>query len=151
MTTTKTDNFSSLAAFIWSVADTLRGDFKQSEYGRVILPFTILRRLECVLEPTRDDVVKELHKRKSSKGSVTSYLEKASGFSFFNSTNLDLSKLGINDTKPNLETYVESFSENVADIFQQFHFQDVIDRLHHANLLFHVCARRKLALSHKMD
>ena len=53
-----TENHSQLAAFIWSVADLLRGDFKRSQYGRVILPFTLLRRLECVLEPTRDEVLR---------------------------------------------------------------------------------------------
>jgi len=51
------ENNSQIAAFIWSVADLLRGDFKQSQYGRVILPFTLLRRLECVLEPTKDNVL----------------------------------------------------------------------------------------------
>ena len=53
-----TENHSQTAAFIWSVADLLRGDFKQSQYGRVILPFTLLRRLECVLEPTKAKVLK---------------------------------------------------------------------------------------------
>lgn len=52
-----TQNFSQTAAFIWSVADLLRGDFKQSQYGRIILPFTLLRRLECVLEDTKAAVV----------------------------------------------------------------------------------------------
>nr|WP_240348932.1 type I restriction-modification system subunit M N-terminal domain-containing protein [Pectobacterium aquaticum] len=51
------NNFSSIAAFLWSVADLLRGDFKQSQYGRIILPFTLLRRLECVLEATKPDVL----------------------------------------------------------------------------------------------
>ena len=58
-------NFSQTAAFIWSVADLLRGDFRQSQYGRVILPFTLLRRLECVLAPTKDAVVAE-HQRISA-------------------------------------------------------------------------------------
>lgn len=141
MSKANTENFSSIAAFIWSVADTLRGDFKQSEYGRVILPFTVLRRLECVLEPTRQAVVEEKKKHKRTKVPVTPYLEKAAGFSFFNTSALALDKLGTNDTKANLETYVESFSENVADIFQNFNFQDIIDRLHKADLLFHVCGK----------
>ena len=55
-------NFSQTAAYIWSLADLLRGDFKQSQYGRVILPFTILRRLECVLEATRPKVIKQIGK-----------------------------------------------------------------------------------------
>ncbi len=52
-----TESHSQTAAFIWSVADLLRGDFKQSPYGRIILPFTLLRRLECVLEPTKAAVL----------------------------------------------------------------------------------------------
>ena len=47
------------AAFIWSVADLLRGDYKQSEYGKVILPLTVIRRLDCVLEPTKEAVLDE--------------------------------------------------------------------------------------------
>lgn len=138
MSKANAENFSSIAAFIWSVADTLRGDFKQSEYGRVILPFTVLRRLECVLEPTRQAVVDEKKKHKGSKVPIEPFMEKAAGFSFYNTTYLTLDKLGINDTKANLETYVESFSTNVADIFENFNFQDVIDRLHKANILYQV-------------
>jgi len=138
MSKANAENFSSIAAFIWSVADTLRGDFKQSEYGRVILPFTVLRRLECVLEPTRQAVVDEKKKHKGSKVPLEPFMEKAAGFTFYNTTNLTLDKLGINDTKANLETYVESFSSNVADVFENFNFQDVIDRLHKANILYQV-------------
>lgn len=141
MSKSNTENFSSIAAFIWSVADTLRGDFKQSEYGRVILPLTVLRRLECVLAPTRSAVLEEKKKHKGSKIPVQPFLEKAAGFSFYNTSNITLDNLGTNDTKANLETYVESFSDNVLDIFQNFNFQDVIDRLHKANILFHVCGQ----------
>ena len=54
-----TENHSQTAAFLWSIADLLRGDFKQSQYGRIILPFTLLRRMECVLAPTKEEVVKQ--------------------------------------------------------------------------------------------
>lgn len=141
MSKTNTENFSSIAAFIWSVADTLRGDFKQSEYGRVILPLTVLRRLECVLAPTRSAVIEEKKKHKGSKIPVQPFLEKAAGFYFYNTSNITLDNLGTNDTKANLETYVESFSENVLDIFQNFNFQDVIDRMHKSNILIHVCGQ----------
>lgn len=60
-------NFSQIAAFLWSVADLLRGDFKQSQYGRIILPFTLLRRLECVLETTKEAVIAEAQKVKAMK------------------------------------------------------------------------------------
>ncbi|MGJ4733672.1 type I restriction-modification system subunit M [Leptospira levettii] len=141
MSKVKSENFSSLASFIWSVADTLRGDFKQSEYGRIILPFTVLRRLECVLEKTREKVLEEKKKHKGSKVPLQPFLEKASGFTFYNTSNLTLERLGTNDTKSNLESYVESFSDNVADIFENFNFQDIIDKLHKANLLFQICGK----------
>lgn len=141
MSKTNNENFTSLAAFIWAVADLLRGDFRQSEYGKVILPFTVLRRMECVLEPTREAVLNEMKKHKGSKVPVEAFLKKASKLPFYNSTNITLANLGINDTKPNLENYIESFSANVVDIFEYFHFQDIIDRLHNGNLLFQVCAK----------
>ena len=68
-----------LSSFIWSVADLLRGDFKQSEYGKVILPFTVLRRLDCVLEPTKDTVLAELAKRKKAGLNPESFLLRKSG------------------------------------------------------------------------
>jgi len=58
-----TENHSQTAAFLWSIADLLRGDFKQSQYGRIILPFTLLRRMECVLAPTKDEVIKPSHRK----------------------------------------------------------------------------------------
>ena len=97
-------NFSSMAAFIWSVADLLRGDFKQSEYGRVILPFTLLRRLECVLEPTREAVIEECEKHKENPFMLEQLVPLVAKQSFFNSSKLTLSNLGANDTRQNLET-----------------------------------------------
>ena len=82
-------NFSQTAAFIWSVADLLRGDFKQSQYGRVILPFTLLRRLECVLAETKDAVVAKYDELKTStlpEDAKEKYLLRASGLSFFNTS-----------------------------------------------------------------
>lgn len=80
-------NFSQTAAFIWSVADLLRGDFKQSQYGRVILPFTLLRRLECVLAETKDAVVAKYDELKNSplpEDAKEKFLLRASTLSFFN-------------------------------------------------------------------
>ncbi|MBK4616965.1 type I restriction-modification system subunit M N-terminal domain-containing protein, partial [Enterobacter hormaechei] len=102
-------NFSQTAAFIWSVADLLRGDFKQSQYGRVILPFTLLRRLECVLAETKDAVVAKYDELKMSplpEDAKEKFLLRASGFSFFNTSKMDLGKMGQNDIKANLESYV---------------------------------------------
>ena len=75
------ENFSTTAAFIWSVADLLRGDFKQSQYGRIILPFTLLRRLECVLAPTKAAVLAEYDKRKDSDLPLDAFLKKATKLS----------------------------------------------------------------------
>jgi len=83
-------NFSSTAAFIWSVADLLRGDFKQSDYGKVILPFTLLRRLECVLEPTRNAVLTEYEKRKGLRIPLDQFLIRKAGHSFYNTSRMNL-------------------------------------------------------------
>ena len=90
-------NFSQTAAYIWSLADLLRGDFKQSQYGRVILPFTILRRLECVLQPTKDAVLDQVKTLTSMAGledeARGKFLLKAAGQSFYNTSPMDLSKM----------------------------------------------------------
>ncbi|MEH6650612.1 MAG: type I restriction-modification system subunit M N-terminal domain-containing protein [Motiliproteus sp.] len=101
-------NFSQTAAFIWSIADLLRGDFKQSQYGRVILPFALLRRLECVLEPSKAAVLAQYTKVKDMPSITEESLEKmvlrATDANFFNSSPMDLSKLGEAGIKDNLRT-----------------------------------------------
>src|SRR3954467_13005518 len=82
-----------LSAFIWSVADLLRGDFKQSDYGKVILPFTVLRRLDCVLEPTKSAVLTELAARTKGKVNPEPFLLRKSKQSFYNTSPLDLKKV----------------------------------------------------------
>lgn len=134
-------NFSQTAAFIWSVADLLRGDFKQSQYGRVILPFTLLRRLECVLAETKDAVVAKYDELKTSplpEDAKEKFLLRASGFSFFNTSKMDLGKMGQNDIKANLESYVQAFSPDAREIFEHFKFSEFVGLLEDANLLFKV-------------
>ncbi|CDG18647.1 type I restriction-modification system subunit M [Xenorhabdus doucetiae] len=134
-------NFSQTAAFIWSVADLLRGDFKQSQYGRVILPFTLLRRLECVLAATKDAVVAEAEKLKTSplpEEAKEKFLLRASGLTFFNSSPMNLGKMGQNDIAVNLENYIQSFSKDAREIFEHFNFSDFVSLLQDANLLFKV-------------
>nr|WP_275358290.1 type I restriction-modification system subunit M N-terminal domain-containing protein [Xenorhabdus bovienii] len=134
-------NFSQTAAFIWSVADLLRGDFKQSQYGRVILPFTLLRRLECVLAATKDAVVAEAEKLKTSRlpeEAKEKFLLRASGLTFFNSSPMDLGKMGQNDIKDNLENYIQSFSRDAREIFGHFNFSEFVSLLQDANLLYKV-------------
>jgi type I restriction enzyme M protein len=131
-------NFSSTAAFIWSVADLLRGDFKQSDYGKVILPFTLLRRLECVLEPTRDAVLAEYEKRKGLGIPLDQFLIRKAGQSFYNTSRMNLDTLGETGTCDNLESYIGDFSSNARDIFDNFRFAAIIQRLDEANLLYQI-------------
>ena len=127
-----------LSSFIWSVADLLRGDYKQSEYGKVILPFTVLRRLDLVLEKTKAGVLAEFEKRKATKVNPEPFLLKKAGHLFFNTSPLDMKKLmGDQDhIKENLYAYTQGFSPNVRDIFEAFEFHTQIDRLAKAGLLY---------------
>lgn len=128
-----------LSSFIWSVADLLRGDYKQSEYGKVILPFTVLRRLDCVLEPTKPAVLKELARRAGAGVNPEPFLLRATGgLLFYNTSPLDLKKLmGDQDhIGENLRAYVQGFSPSVRDIFESFEFHTQIDRLQKAGILY---------------
>ncbi|NHZ47483.1 type I restriction-modification system subunit M [Nitratidesulfovibrio liaohensis] len=136
-------NQQALSAFIWSVADLLRGDYKQSEYGRVILPFTVLRRLDCVLAPTKAKVLEELADKQRLGIAPDPFLLRAAGQSFFNASPLDLKKLmGDQDhIRENLFSYIGAFSAEVRDIFERFEFHAQVERLHKANLLYQVTER----------
>lgn len=127
-----------LSSFIWSVADLLRGDYKQSEYGKVILPFTVLRRLDCVLESTKPAVLKEFEKRKAVKINPEPFLLKKAGQLFYNTSPLDIKKLmGDQDhIGENLRAYMQAFSPAVRDIFESFDFHTQIDRLAKSKLLY---------------
>jgi len=127
-----------LSSFIWSVADLLRGDYKQSDYGKVILPFTVLRRLDCVLEGTKAAVLKELEKREAAGLNPEPFMLRKSGQLFYNTSPLDMKKLmGDQDhIKENLFAYIEAFSPAVRDIFECFDFYTQIDRLAKAELLY---------------
>lgn len=129
-----------LSSFIWSVADLLRGDYKQSEYGKVILPFTVLRRLDCVLEPTKAAVLTEKAKREKAGVNPEPFLLKKSGKYFYNISPLDLKKLmGDQDhIGENLRAYLQGFSPAVRDIFERFEFETQIGRLDKARLLYMV-------------
>ncbi|MCC5845353.1 MAG: SAM-dependent DNA methyltransferase [Verrucomicrobia bacterium] len=131
------NSFSETAAFIWSVADLLRGDFKQSQYGRIILPFTLLRRLECVLEPTRTKVYAErVTHRKTPEEMREKILLRASGLSFYNASELTLSTLSSNQVLEDLDSMVQGFSREAREIFEQFKFTEFCQQLADANLLF---------------
>jgi type I restriction enzyme M protein len=105
-----------LSSFIWSVADLLRGDYKQSEYGKVILPFTVLRRLDCVLEATKPAVLTELAKRQKARLNPGLFLLPKAGQLFFNTSPLDMKKLmGDQDhIKENLFAYPPAESNDLS-------------------------------------
>jgi type I restriction enzyme M protein len=131
-------NHQALSSFIWSVADLLRGDFKQSEYGRVILPFTVLRRLDCVLEATKPAVLAEFDAKTKAGLNPEPFLLRKAGQSFFNTSPLELGKLlGDQDhIRQNLYAYVQAFSPAARDIFERFDFHAQVERLAKANLLY---------------
>jgi type I restriction enzyme M protein len=135
-------NQENLAGFLWGVADLLRGHLKQSQYGRVILPFTVLRRLECVLEPTRQKVLTaaEQHADKP-EGTRHKLLRNASKLEFYNTAALTLGTLSDTQTRKDLLTYVNHFSPEAREIFEYFNFEDVVDRLEAANILYPVVQR----------
>ena len=129
-----------LSSFIWSVADLLRGDYKQSEYGKVILPFTVLRRLDCVLEATKAEVLTEKATREAAGLNPEPFLLRKSGQFFYNTSPLDLKKLmGDQDHNgENLRAYMQAFSPAVRDIFESFEFHTQIDKLAKSGLLYMV-------------
>lgn len=136
-------NQQALSAFIWAVADLLRGDYKQSEYGKVILPFTVLRRLDCVLESTKDAVLAEYADKQQLGINPEPFLLRKAGQSFYNTSPLDMKKLmGDQDhIKENLFAYIQGFSAAVRDIFERFDFYTQIERLQKSGLLYQVTER----------
>ena len=139
-----TPSASSLSSFIWSVADLLRGDYKQSEYGKVILPFTVLRRLDCVLEATKPAVLAELARQTQAGGNPEPFLLRAAKQKeLYNASPLDMKKL-VGDTdnlKTNLRDYINGFSPAARDIFERFDFIAQIERLAKAGLPYLVAER----------
>ena len=129
-----------LSSFIWSVADLLRGDYRQSDYGKVILPFTVLRRLDCVLDSTKPAVLAELAAKEKLGVNPAPFLSRITGRQFFNASPLDLKKLLGDPTHvaTNLFAYIQGFSPEVRDIFEHFEFQTQIERLSKAGLLYQV-------------
>jgi type I restriction enzyme M protein len=138
------NGFSEITSFIWSVADLLRGDYKQADYGKVILPFTVLRRLDCVLDFTKEQVLK---KYESMKGSQVKNLEpvlnRITGVPFHSTSKFNFNKLkgDPNNLARNLEAYIKGFSRNAQDIIERFDFEKHIAKLDESNLLFQVVSK----------
>jgi type I restriction enzyme M protein len=140
------ENFSTSVSFIWSIADILRGNFKQSEYGRVILPFTVLRRLDCVLEASKDEV---LAKEASLPDNVDHtmremMLNMAAGHNFHNTSSYTFQKLldDPDNIAANLNLFINSFSDDAREIFiDRFKLPEQITRLDKDNLLYLVVSK----------
>ena len=134
------NNFSEKANFIWSIAELLRDDFKRSKYQDVILPLTVLRRLDCVLEKTKPAVLEKYEKYKKKLDDLTGLLTHTSGYNFSNTSPYDFNKL-LDDPKnigKNLRLYINGFSPNMLEIIENFNFQIQIDALEKANLTYKV-------------
>ncbi|GAA6206658.1 class I SAM-dependent DNA methyltransferase [Thalassotalea sp. SU-HH00458] len=137
----KTNEVSNLSSFIWKIADSLWGDFTHSDFDRIIMPLLLLRRLECVLEKTKDDVVEEYEAEKDSGMDLDRTLRYVSGFPFYNTSQYTLDSLGSTSTKDNLENYISQFSANVRKIFEEFGFYNTISELENAKLLYFIVSK----------
>jgi type I restriction enzyme M protein len=139
-------NHSEIVSFIWGVADLIRDVFKRGKYQDVILPLTVLRRLDCVLAPTRDKVLAKQAELKS-KGlhDLHQQLCAASGFKFYNTSQYDFDRL--TDDAPhvadNLRNHIAGFSDNMREVVEKFDFDNTISKLDEAGLLFKVLERFK--------
>ncbi len=138
------NRFSDMVGFIWSVADLLRGDYKQAEYGKVILPLTVLRRLDCVLEPTKPAVLAEVERLKGSgAGNVDPILRRAARQPFYNVSPLDFRGLlaDPDHIARSLRLYIDAFSPGAVEVLDKYGFDAQITRLDEAELLYQVVAR----------
>ena len=128
--------FQDKVAFIWSVADLLRGDYKPHEYGKVILPLTVLRRLDCVLESTKAEVLKQAKGLKPEAADIV--LPKVTGVPLYNTSPLDFQKLlgDPNHIAAGLRSYINGFSVEARETFESYKFDDQIDYLDKQDILY---------------
>ncbi len=132
---------SQIVNFIWSICNLLRGPYKRNEYRKVILPLTVLRRFDCVLEPTKDKVVAAYPKlQDKSETIISAQLNKITHLPFYNHSKMTFKKLldDPNLLAANLNLYINAFSKDVREIFQHFDFGIQIIKMHDKNLLYHV-------------
>ena len=135
------DHHSQLANFIWSICNLLRGPYKRNEYRKVILPLTVLRRFDCLLAPTKAQVLARHSKIKAKPETVVrSLLEKITGRPFYNLAKLDFPRLldDPNQLAPNLNAYINGYSKNVREVMENFAFDQQITRMAEKNLLYEV-------------
>jgi len=139
------NNFGHKVAFIWGIADLIRDAFKRSKYQDVILPFTVLRRIDCVLEPAKDRVLRTHAELKGKLENLDPQLRKASGFAFYNTSPFTFDRLIADapNLASNLHVYIGGFSENMREVIEKFEFPNTIAKLDEHGLLFLVMERFK--------
>jgi type I restriction enzyme M protein len=131
-------NHGEIVSFIWGVADLIRDTFKRGKYQDVILPLTVLRRLDCVLAPTKERVLKRQGElRNKGLRDLDAQLRRASGFAFYNTSRYDFEKLLADapHVAANLRNYIAGFSPNMREVLEKFGFDNTISKLDEAGLL----------------
>jgi len=138
-------NHGEIVSFLWGVADLIRDTFKRGKYQDVILPLTVLRRLDCVLAPTKEKVLHANAKYKGKLQNLDPQLRKASRFAFYNTSRYDFEKLLADapNLASNLRNYINGFSPNMREVLEKFDFDNTISKLDEAGLLFQVVERFK--------
>jgi type I restriction enzyme M protein len=138
-------NHSEIVSFVWGVADLIRDTFKRGKYQDVILPLTLLRRIDCVLAPTKEKVLKANAKFKGKLDNLEPQLRKASGFAFYNTSRYDFEKLLADapSLAANLRNYINGFSPNMREVIEKFDFDNTITKLDGERLLYKVLERFK--------
>ncbi len=136
-------NHSEITSFIWGVADLIRDTFKRGKYQDVILPLTVLRRLDCVLAPTKGKVLAVQAKYRGRIENLEPQLRRASGFAFYNTSRYDFDKLLADapHIAQNLRNWIAGFSPNMREVLEKFDFDNTIAKLDEAGLLFQVVQR----------
>ena len=135
---------SEIVNFIWGVANLIRDTFKRGKYQDVILPLTVLRRLDCVLGPTKEDVLqRQAELRGRGLEDLHSQLCRSSGFAFYNTSRYDFALLLADapNVAANLRNYIAGFSQNMREVLERFDFDNTISKLDEAGLLFQVLER----------
>ena len=136
-------NHSQIVSFLWGVADLIRDTFKRGKYQDVILPLTVLRRLDCVLAPTKAKVLEVQAQYRGKLDNPERLLRRASGFAFYNTSRYDFGKLLADapDIAKNLRAYIAGFSPNMREVLEKFDFDNTISKLAESGLLFQVMQR----------
>lgn len=136
-------NHSEIVSFIWDVANLIRDTFKRGKYQDVVLPLTVLRRLDCVLAPTKETVLERQAEFRERLDNLDSQLCRASGFAFYNTSRYDFERLLADapNASANLRNYIAGFSHNMREVLERFDFDNTISKLEEAGLLFQVLER----------